>query len=60
MIKKKRSRRSVDTLPVETLEELHERLQQYAARTRPLRDRPTVAFPEHVTVLAGPRRRVRR
>ncbi|WP_233874431.1 hypothetical protein [Paraburkholderia adhaesiva] len=58
--KKKRLRRSAEALPAETLEELQERLQQYAARTRPLQDRPTVPFPEQVTVLAGPRRRVPR
>ncbi|VVD33604.1 conserved protein of unknown function [Paraburkholderia dioscoreae] len=46
--------------PVETSEQLQVRLRAYALATRESAMKPRkVPFPEHVTVLAGPLRRVR-
>ncbi|SOE51500.1 hypothetical protein SAMN05446635_0381 [Burkholderia sp. OK233] len=45
--------------PVETSEQLKARLRAFALATREEAMKPrTVPFPEHVTVLAGPLRRV--
>lgn len=61
MSKGKRKSRVDNLPPSETSEELTTRLRAFAERTRKsataLR---TVPFPENVTVLAGPLRRVRR
>ncbi|WP_154671459.1 hypothetical protein [Paraburkholderia mimosarum] len=48
-------------LPDETSSELQARLRRFALATREEALRPAnVPFPEHVTVLAGPLRKVRR
>lgn len=62
MSKTKRKRAKEANLPPsETTEELVARLRAYAERTREqAMRRLTVPAPEHVTVLAGPLRKMRR
>lgn len=58
---KRKKAKTPDLPPSETTEELTARLRAYAERTREQAMRqPTVPFPEDVTVLAGPLRKVRR
>ncbi|HKR46602.1 MAG TPA: hypothetical protein VJU59_44240 [Paraburkholderia sp.] len=53
-------RKRPSPLPDETSSELQARLRRFALATREEALRPaTVPFPEHVTVLAGPLRKVR-
>ncbi|WP_109484050.1 hypothetical protein [Paraburkholderia sp. C35] len=56
----RRKRRRESLPPYESSEQLQARLWAFAMATREQAMRPrTVAFPDHVTVLAGPLRRVR-
>ncbi|MHB9835129.1 hypothetical protein Q8F57_009850 [Paraburkholderia terrae] len=58
---KRKKAKAADIPPSETTEELTARLRAYAERTREQAMRQsTVPFPEGVTVLAGPLRKVRR
>ncbi|MHB9833267.1 hypothetical protein Q8F57_000350 [Paraburkholderia terrae] len=58
---KRKKTRVANDLPAETSEELRARLREFAVLTREQALRQsTVPFPEDVTVLAGPLRKVRR
>jgi hypothetical protein len=58
---KRKKAKATNLPPSETTEELIARLRAYADRTREQAMRkPIVPFPEDVTVLAGPLRKVRR
>ncbi len=58
---KREKARVVNDLPAETSEQLRARLRAFALLTREQAMRQsTIPFPEDVTVLAGPLRKVRR